>query len=503
MATYEYKVLAFRQQKSSPVQVAFVAHAGEVLKWAGIPRKSDELLTGFQRFKDDDRIEKQIVPFFQYPENCSPTAVIVALRKSSGLGTCRLAHESIPPGEVVSTLLTVEVDSDALLTDKVFENALRYVNQRLVEDTSPPEPLTDSDDDDDNATEDLEEEDENEGNGEPTIHLGSETLARMRVHLEDKANWENPNFKKAIADYVKPAFLIDGQHRIFAAARLGEKGLPFMICGLYDAPWDEQVFQFTVVNLKPKRIPPSLITSIAALSLSQQEQNRLQGRLNQAGVKMTEVEIMSLVAYDDRSPFAELVDMGVGQGRDPERVGYGAMKRVAKVWHRAGRNSLTQIAKQLFESNNATHARARWRIDRIWFDFFAGFWSALRDHYPDSLWKRSEENNLLIGASLWALQEALLIEADGQMPSHWKVPSEITADQRQGVLMDRLLEVVRTSLVYLPAEMWTIPWTKSSLDTNQGRDEVRDLFRKLIDEGKKEGRVWKHWKNEEWFKSTP
>src|SRR5207249_1399093 len=115
---------------------------------------------------------------------------------------------------------------------------------------------------------------------ESSVHLGNETLSKMKALLEDKTNWSNEKFRTAIIDYVKPAMLIDGQHRIAAGAKFGAKGLPFMVCGLYDATWEEQVFQFTVVNIKPKKIPPSLITSIAALSLSKQEQINLGSRLN-------------------------------------------------------------------------------------------------------------------------------------------------------------------------------------------------------------------------------
>jgi len=129
---YRYPVLAFRQQEKAPTQVTLVAHSGEVLNWAGVPRKSDELLTGYQRFKDDDRINRQIVPFFQDPHNCSPTAIIVALRKDSGLGRCFL-EKPIPVGEIVSTTLNIELDEEALESDKVFEAAIKYIDDRITQ----------------------------------------------------------------------------------------------------------------------------------------------------------------------------------------------------------------------------------------------------------------------------------------------------------------------------------------------------------------------------------
>ncbi|MCM5571085.1 hypothetical protein M6I34_11265 [Burkholderiaceae bacterium FT117] len=494
-----YSVFAFRQQAKSPIQVAFVANAGDVLTWAGIPRKSDELLTGYQRFKDDDRINRSIVPFFQNPANCSPTAVIIALRADTGIGRCVLANTEMPVGEVVETQLEIEMDEDAMKTDAIFEQALSYIEQRLGADAEQSEEEVSEDDDQD--LDEIEDEEENGGATDISVHLGTETLAKMRDLLRDKENWVNPAFRDAIADYVKPAMVIDGQHRISAGAKFGPKGLPFMVCGLYDATWSEQVFQFTVVNIKPKKIPPSLITSIAALSLSKVEQSQLRGRLNQAGVKMTEVEIMSMVAYDDQSPFSNFIDMGVGEkSAKSDLLGYAAIKRVAKVWYTAQRNSFVQIAKSLFSTENANKARSEWRSSKIWFDFFCLFWGIVRDHYPNSYWKKYEGNRFFIGASLWALQEALLIEADGQMKSHWKVAPEASMEERVESLRVAFEDVVRTNLAYVPVDMWSVPWEKVSLDTNQGRDELRKLLSKLINDGKIEGRVAKNWKADSWFK---
>src|SRR5689334_7034810 len=132
MSRYAYQVLAFRQQEQSPIQVAFVAHAADILEWSGVPRKSDELLTGYQRFRDLRRIDQDIVPFFQNPQNCSPTAVIVALRKNAGLASCTLENvDRLRAGEIATATLRIEVADDMAVGDRVFLAALEYVNTRL------------------------------------------------------------------------------------------------------------------------------------------------------------------------------------------------------------------------------------------------------------------------------------------------------------------------------------------------------------------------------------
>lgn len=497
MTKFEYPVLAFRQQKGAPIEVAFVAYAGDVLKWSGIPRKSDELLTGFQRFKDEKRIDQEIVPFFANPANCSPTAIIVALRKDSGIGKCVLKDQNVAAGAIVQTTLVIELDEKALETDEVFSAAQEYVDKRLGAEADE----ADDSEEEDEAEADDDEEDDDEDEDEEIVHLGSVTLKRMKEELDKKSNWENQSFRAAIADYIKPVFLIDGQHRVSAAAKFGAKGLPFMVCGLFDTPWEEQVFQFTVVNLKPKRIPPALITSIAGLSLTREEQDSVGARLAQARVKMAEVSIMSLVAYEDKSPFADQIDMAVGGPSDKDALlGYGGMKRLAKVWYRASRTSLTLIAKQLYQTHSVSNARRQWRDDRAWFDFFCAFWDAVRRHYPSSLWQKSSGNKLFVAAHLWALQEVLLGAADGQVPSYWELKD--TSDDeaaRARELQVRLVAVVENSVPYFPAEMWSIEWAKGSQDTNQGRLELKTLFEKFVEEGKKAGRVWKNWPKDPWF----
>lgn len=509
MASYSYPVLAFRQQRGAPIQVAFVAHATDVLEWSGVPRKSDELLTGYQRFRDQERINREIVPFFQDPKNCSPTAVIVALRNDAGLGRCTLSGVGdLEPGEIKPGTLEVSVDADLDDASTVMNAALAYVNARLEHDVSlPAEVDADDPDADDAGGEDAQDDPEREDESEATpaddvTHLGTVTLAKMKALLDDKANWTNRAFVAAVADYVKPAFLIDGQHRVSAAAKIGTKGLPFMVCGLYDPAWEEQVFQFTVVNLKPKRIPPSLITSIAGLSLTNVERDHVQQRLSNAGVKLVEVEIMSLVAYDDASPFYNRVDMSVRGPKDRgSLLGYGGMKRVASVWHSARHPSLKTIARHLFAQNAAAAVQA-WRAERTWFEFLCAFWSLIRDHYGSDFWLKADENHLFTNASLWALQEAVLLKADSQMQSFWRIDASVEdQDGRRHLLKEKLTEVVTSMLSLIPAGVWTTSspnWGES--DTNAGRERIRKMLEDLLEKGSSTGSVWRAWQSHAFFK---
>ena len=93
MKAYAYDVFAFRQQEEVNIQATFTACADEILDWVGVPRKLDNLSTGYQRFLDKNRIDQERLPFFQSPifqnpKNSSPTASQLVLRRDLGLGKC-------------------------------------------------------------------------------------------------------------------------------------------------------------------------------------------------------------------------------------------------------------------------------------------------------------------------------------------------------------------------------------------------------------------------------
>lgn len=485
-----YDAIAFRQQERSPIQVAFVAPARQILEWSGVPRKSDELLTGYQRFRDDQRIDREIVPFFSNSTNCSPTAAIVALRTDSVLGSWKLATEPSATGEIINTQLVVEFHDDKLVGNAVFEAALKFVNRRLGDtegNIASSDSLQEEEEDD--------EEDSDEGEAEE-IHLGTETLRKMQALLRDRSNWARADFRASIVDFVKPAALIDGQHRVTAAAKIGDDGLPFLVCGLYGAGWPEQVFHFTVVNLKPKRISPALITSIAALSLTREEQGLLKDRLRDAGIRMREIEVMSHVAYDEASPFAEKVNMAVGKEND-RLLGYAEIKRIANVWHSCKQKLFVHLAKSLFASNNESAARTAWK-KTAWFSMFSAFWNVVRAHFGDELWQKSPNNHLFVAANLWALQDAMLQTLNRFPKSTWEADETLSEEERAAWLEKKMREEVATLCNCFPREFWTSKWHKDylSVATSTKRTDLSKRLDEFISEGTKSNiGYWKGWRS--------
>src|SRR3954470_13214375 len=82
---FVYDGRAYRQglDPKVPWIISFVAPAEQVLKWAGIPRRSDDAFVGFQRAGEEVRI-LNAKKFFEIPENQSPTSLIVGVHEAAG-----------------------------------------------------------------------------------------------------------------------------------------------------------------------------------------------------------------------------------------------------------------------------------------------------------------------------------------------------------------------------------------------------------------------------------
>jgi hypothetical protein len=190
---------------------------------------------------------------------------------------------------------------------------------------SAPEEALEGDEEDVEAETVGEEEVEDE-----EIELGRSLIEKLLGKLNEPT-WCSDNIE-ALKQMSRPATIIDGQHRIRGASRC-ERDIPFTMCAIYDCPWSEQIFQFTVVNYTAKGIPDQFITANAALSLTGRELDHLKVRLVQAGVKDVEYDLMRVVNFESRSSFFDLVNLT--EKKNPDRIGDKTMVNLAKAWYSA------------------------------------------------------------------------------------------------------------------------------------------------------------------------
>ena len=322
---------AYRQNPQSPQLFAFVASSNELLRFCGVARKSEGLLANYQRALDKGRVEKEITPFFQDTSNCSPTAVVISLQSSS---VAQIALDP-PPGDgiKISTLTLEFSDTSSLGGAELISLAKKFLDDRLSVDEDEGSSEEDNGDDDDGQEEVDAEDDEDSS----TIEIGRSMLRSVREQLEDEQSL-TPDFRKALRDMLFPALIIDGQHRLYGAAGV-EEDIPVLVCALIEPTWREQVFQFIVVNDKAKSISKPFITSLAGMSLTSGELEKLKDRLSQAGIKLWEVDVMQRLGYDSSSPFANRINFKVSSAKKAgsKKLGYQTMKRVGKAWYEPGK----------------------------------------------------------------------------------------------------------------------------------------------------------------------
>jgi len=474
-----YTGFGYRQSRnpSAPWIFAFVAPVEGIFEWAGIPRRSDANLSAFQRPEDPTRIS-QAKDFFNASINQSPTTIILGVHKS--LAVTFRTGEQILDGIYQATLSITYNTSDNL--DDLVSRLKGMITTRL---NGPEESEAQDESEDEPSSEESEdsEEDEDSSADDDVIELGKSVLGRLLERLNDR-EWCLSNLD-TIRDLAKPATIIDGQHRALAA-RACERGIPFSFTALIDCPWEEQVFQFTVVNYTSRKIPDQFITANAALSLTRQELSTLQGRLAQAGVKVIEYELMRVVNFDERSPFHEKVNLT--EKKSADKIGYKTMVGLAKKWYSASPQVFKHILPNLYpqlKGRSAKSARLdRWRQDD-WGTFFIDFWSTVYSHFKEkpshdsghTLWDVGH-SNLIIAVVLLEFQERFFNHLNQQDEEFWDVKG---SESPIIDIREKIKKRGQKFCEYLPPDFWASEWKTKSLNTGAGRKALSDCLKSLVD----------------------
>lgn len=508
----EYKGFAYRQglTAETPWLVSIVVPAEELLEWAGIPRRSEANLVGFQRAYDTDRVERA-KEFFREPLNQSPTALVVGIHPQSvergivavqmddstdedqKIRSCTIrinitdAFDLQTAVEVVREQLSTRLQSDPGVADTAESAAnesgeatttwAQQTSDQLGEGLDDEEPEDEYDDDDGDDGDDGEEDAEYE------IEMGHSLMEGLLRKLDDE-DWCRDN-EEHLKDMAKPATIIDGQHRV-KGAQLLEQRLPFAVCCILECPWPEQVFQFTVVNYTAKGIPDQFITANAALSLTEAELSQLQSRLVQAGVKVVEYELMRAVHFDPRSPFAGMVNLS--EKRDPERIGYKTMVRIAKEWYRGADQVFNLIFPSIYPDvkgrRKKTIRRELWK-EEDWGDFFIDFWSVVRAAYESeashveggTLWSVGR-SQLMVAIVLYEYQRAFFRNLNAQDEEFFEVGDDEDVKAKMRLKLRRRAEKFTE---YLPPDFFATKWAFTSLSTGAGRMALEEAMRELVD----------------------
>jgi len=123
----------------------------------------------------------------------------------------------------------------------------------------------------------------------------------------DKIEWGvlSFDFDEDAEEYLRPALIVDGQHRLRGTDKLQEEDVPILAAALIDATPEEQAFQFVVINNKAAKVPTDNVKAIVA---SQLDESDLQDRLLNAGVNYGDISAtLKDINEQETSPFYRLL----------------------------------------------------------------------------------------------------------------------------------------------------------------------------------------------------
>ena len=494
---YEFQTqgIRFRQNPKSPVQFAFAVSSNELTKFCGVARKSEDMLSNYQRAIDNKRVKTEVTPFFRNPENCSPTAIVISLQDTN---ICSLHFESeqttaSQAGDKVSfdTLTLQFTNTDECTDAEIITLAKQFLDSRLQDEpksdsqTEASEPLSELDADaeaNETVVVEMDEENEEQLDEEDQVEIGKSMLEELRKKL-DNASEITQEVLANLREMLKPALVIDGQHRLFGAAGV-EEDLPVLVCSLVRPSWKEQVFQFVVVNDKASGIPKPFITSLAGMSLTASELDELRDRLTQAGLKLWEVEVMQRMGYDSRSPFFKKIEFKVSGNNTVAGLGYQIMKKVGQAWYAPRSTGLYKIMDMLYRSPtdkkySQKALRGFWQQNEDWFTFLCEFWGAFREKFEGTnVWE--VHSNLLTAVVVEMLQEDFFLYLDSTKDILWNF-QEDDSDKRRSLVMKTFREITSSFVAKHKPTIYTKEWKASSLAHSDGRKALADFFRKISD----------------------
>jgi DGQHR domain-containing protein len=249
-------------------------------------------------------------------------------------------------------------------------------------------------------------------------------------------------------DKDKPAFVIDGQHRLRALSEF-EESMPVLATIILGANQLERALNFVVINNKAKRVASDLVRAIVA-ELQGQDQERLKERLVAVGLTLGSYPTaLEVLGRNPESPFCKLIDWDIN--RDGTR----------RVKPQALENALRTILANL-------QAPDRLDIDDA-VELLTAMWHGVTDAWTDAqrAWSH-EDSKLADKAGLVAVTEFLVERLNLKMEEGFDVADPQAVQEFCKNVMSSVLP-----------DFWLLPWSKKELDTSAGRSLIKQSLAAL------------------------
>lgn len=470
--TFSYIAQLYVPREGAESILLFVAPAGHIREWAGVPRKAFDYQHGFQRTLEERRI-KQVADYFaEDARNVTPTSVVVGFTGSMKIetvsdelqGIVRITF-SMPDFEQME-LAEIAQLACAVLVKRLGTDVVEQIDRNL-ESAVVAVVQKEADDVVDDAAFSTEDE------AMTTAHVSylGDFYARLSGYIKGVTPWpdDGAQLRAVLYSFLKPGIIVDGQHRVFGAA-LADESMRLSVCAIPDADWAESVYQFVIINQKAKPIKPAFLSTIIATSLNQDEIDSVYSRLSNSNIDVERSEMMEQVNRDPRSPFAGMIDFEV-QGAS----GFLQFPGISALANKF--RNIDRDYPNLLEGGTWDSAEGEW------IDHFFAFWRGVRAYFEGSdprLWLRptaANPHHLLMIVTLQEMQGMVLETwADGRVFRFTTVTDTEASSQRYWL--------------DFPSSFFTDEWRKKGLQTTVGRELLR---RAMTDTRRNIGRKsWGH-----------
>lgn len=233
---------------------------------------------------------------------------------------------------------------------------------------------------------------------------------------------------------VKPALIIDGQHRLYGLKDC-QNNLHVSIVALINVTDDEKAFQFLVINNKSSKVSSDHIRALA-LSYSQ---DQLKNRLKTARLSLDpNLDYVGIVDSEETSPFYGIISW-------PTNPDENKIVMPAAIETAINKIQLKKV-KPLESSED------------VLLEFFYAIWTTIKTEWS-TIWNKEK---LLSKVGIVCMTEYI---CDALISSYDWGRLDITDP-------DDIAKNVKELLKYQQKEFWILPWTTTGLDTKAGRDLV-------------------------------
>jgi hypothetical protein len=494
----------FGSMASDDELLMFAASASDISKWAGIPRKGWRIRMLYQRWLTPVR-ELQVKDFWNaagLPKNgerfiLGPTALIVGIQGPPTIVNNRLVIEHTPAVDFTDDPASNLATLAAIVRPRVLPR-LSDAQAAILRDfeTDPKQ------------------------ESPPTSHDYVFEFAFQLSQMIHDPQWfidnnqiEPDDLKDliiALEAISRPALVIDGQHRLWGAANASIP-ITLPVIAIPNASWQEQIYQFVVINEKAQRVESSLLTDIFGSSLSKSEQNALRTRLERADVNIEPRIAATIANRDPASPFYNLVRVRL-EGDPPSGI----------------QPYITDLTIRLLIEGGARGTRG-WRADDDfydtyvrptmpkreewdswatgkWRDYWFAFWESVRDFYNDQanqmkkepLWTADGQSNLTKAVGLRTLQTLFIVKAIERINKVRAIEDVLREELGDDLAAEHLKKRVQALAIPptidafksqvrewflekgVPVRVFTKPW-KKSLDDEAGREDVWTELERAFD----------------------